>query len=190
MRVKSSRFEGKILLAHHLLLIRQAKHLNTLRASSSSVAAPFDGSSWLSLPMTDIAGSRWMLKMNRNTCKSNNCQLLRSSKDICNNKIKGVGPLSLSMASSKRTGGAINGFIAESKDAKEVENREHHMHSGICIVFQLLFASKKEWRVFISFPIRLWKKLLDSGVCTLADSELIPLITTSRNVEQLYKINT
>ena len=34
----------------YLILISQAKHLNTLGVSSSSVAAPFNGSSWLSLP--------------------------------------------------------------------------------------------------------------------------------------------
>ena len=79
--------------------------------------------------------------------------------------------------------------MVSSKDAKEVGNREHHTHSGICVAFHLWFAGEKEWRVFISFPIRLGKKLLDSGVCTLADSELIPLITEpvamSRNCTKL-----
>ena len=56
--------------------------------------------------------------------------------------------------------------MVSSKDAKEVGNREHHTHSGICVAFHLLFAVEKEWQVFISFPIRLGKKLLDSGVCT------------------------
>ena len=45
----------------------------------------------------------------------------KSSKDTCNNKIKSVGPLSLSMISSKRTWGAINGFIEGSQRG----NREH-----------------------------------------------------------------
>ena len=45
------------------------------------------------------------------------------------------------------------------------------------MAFHLRFAAEKEWRVFIYFPIRLGKKFLDSSVCTLADSELIPLIT-------------
>ena len=59
--------------------------------------------------------------MARDTCKSNNCQILESSKDTCNNKIKGVGPLSLSMVSSKRTGGAIDGFI----EGRQRGNREY-----------------------------------------------------------------
>ena len=59
--------------------------------------------------------------MARDTCKSNNCQLLQSSKDTCNNKVKSVGPLSLSMVSSKRTGGAIDGFI----EGRQRGNREH-----------------------------------------------------------------
>ena len=63
--------------------------------------------------------------------------------------------------------------MVSSKDAKEVGNREHHTHSGICVASQLRFAAE-EWRVFISFPNRLGKKFLDSGFCTLADSELIP----------------
>ena len=44
--------------------------------------------------------------------------------------------------------------MVSSKDAKEVGNREHHTHSGICVAFRLRFAGEKEWRVFISFPIR------------------------------------
>ena len=36
-------------------------------------------------------------------------------------KIKGVGPLSLSMVTSKRTGGAIDGFI----EGRQGGNREH-----------------------------------------------------------------
>ena len=67
--------------------------------------------------------------------------------------------------------------MVSSKDSKDVGNREHHTHSWICVAFHLQLAAEKEWRVFIYFPIRLGKKLLDSGVCTLADSELIPLIT-------------
>ena len=45
--------------------------------------------------------------------------------------------------------------IISSKDAKEVGNREHHTHNGICVAFHLRFA-EKDWRVFISssFPIR------------------------------------
>ena len=58
--------------------------------------------------------------------------------------------------------------MVSSKDAKEVGNREHHTHRGICVAFHLQFAAEKEWPVFISLPIRLGKKLLslDSGVCT------------------------
>ena len=127
-------------------------------------------SSWLSLLLlAQDECSRWTT-VARDTCKSNNCQLLQSSKDTCNNKIKGVGPRSLSMVSSKRTGGAIDGFIegrqwgnrehvgplpyqwfhrmgqgalsmVSSKDAKEVGNREHHMHSWICVAFHLWFAA-------------------------------------------------
>ena len=59
--------------------------------------------------------------MAKDICKSNNCQLLQSPKDECNNKLKGVGPLSLSMVSSKRTGGAINVFI----EGCQRGNREH-----------------------------------------------------------------
>ena len=44
--------------------------------------------------------------------------------------------------------------MISSKDSKEVGNREHHAHSGIYVAFQLWFAAEKEWRVFISFPIR------------------------------------
>ena len=53
--------------------------------------------------------------------QSNDCQLLQSSKDTCDNKIKGVGPLRLLMVSSKRTGGAIDGFI----EGRQRGNREH-----------------------------------------------------------------
>ena len=49
LRADLQQIESKACFVN-LLLIRQAKRLNTLRASSSSVAAPFDGSSWLSLP--------------------------------------------------------------------------------------------------------------------------------------------
>ena len=56
-----------------------------------------------------------------NTCKSNNCQLLQSLKDTCNNKIKDAGPLFLLMVSSKRAGGAIDGFI----EGRKQGNREH-----------------------------------------------------------------
>ena len=52
--------------------------------------------------------------------KSNNCQRLQSSKDTCNNKLEGVGPLPLLMVSSKRTGGAIYGFI----EGRQGGNRE------------------------------------------------------------------
>ena len=45
-----------------------------------------------------------------------------------------------------------------SKDAKEVGNREHHTHSGICVAFRLPFAAEKECRVFISFQIRSYLK--------------------------------
>ena len=62
----------------YLLLIRQGKRLNTLQASSSSVAAPFDAQDEC---------SRWTT-VARDTCKSNDCQLLQSSKDTCKNKIK------------------------------------------------------------------------------------------------------
>ena len=44
--------------------------------------------------------------------------------------------------------------MVSSKDAKEGGNRELPTHSGICVAFHLQFAAKKEWRVFISFPIR------------------------------------
>ena len=67
--------------------------------------------------------------------------------------------------------------MVSSKDAKEVGEREHHTQSWICLAFHQLFALEKEWPLFISFPIRLGKNLLDSCVCTLADSELIPFIT-------------
>ena len=77
-----------------------------------------------------------------------------------------VGPLPLSMVSLNGAG-ALS--MVSSKDAKEVGNREHHTHSGICVAFHLRFAAEKEWRVFVSFPIRLGKR---------------------RNVEQLNKINT
>ena len=40
---------------------------------------------------------------------------------MCNSKIKGVGPLSLSIGSSKETGGAIDGFI----EGRQRGKREH-----------------------------------------------------------------
>ena len=46
--------------------------------------------------------------------------------------------------------------MVSSKDAKEVGNRERHTHNRICMAFHLRFAAEKEWRVFISFPIRLF----------------------------------
>ena len=45
--------------------------------------------------------------------------------------------------------------MVSSKDVKEVGNREHHTHSGICVAFRLPFAAEEEWRVFIYFPYRL-----------------------------------
>ena len=44
-----------------------------------------------------------------------------SSKDTGNNELEGVGPLPLSIVSSKRTGGAIDGFI----EGRQGGNREH-----------------------------------------------------------------
>ena len=88
-----------------------------------------------------------------------------------------------------RTIAPINGFIKGGReryqwfyrmtwcDAKEVGNREHHTPSRICVAFHLLSGTEKKWQVFIYFPIRLEKKFLDSGHCTLADSEFILLIT-------------
>ena len=49
LRADLQQIESKACFVY-LLLIRQAKRLNTLQVSSSSVAVPFDGSSWLSLP--------------------------------------------------------------------------------------------------------------------------------------------
>ena len=92
-----------------------------------------------------------------------------NAKDSLNPEALHVGPLPLSMVSSKGAGGGGALSMASSKDAKEVGNREHHTHSGICVAFHLRFAAEKEWRVFVSFPIRLGKR---------------------RNVEQLNKINT
>ena len=52
--------------------------------------------------------------------------------------------------------------MVSSKDAKEVGNREHHTHNGICVAFHLRFAAEKEWRVFISFPIRFfWNRSIE-----------------------------
>ena len=71
-------------------------------------------------------------------------------------------------------GGDINGFIEGHQGGREqgTTYAQLDMH-GISPVI----AAQMEWQLFISFPISLGKKLLDSGVCTLADSELIPLIT-------------
>ena len=44
--------------------------------------------------------------------------------------------------------------MVSSKDTMEGGNREYHTHSGIYVAFHLRFAAKKEWQVFISFPIR------------------------------------
>ena len=33
--------------------------------------------------------------------------------------------------------------MVSSKDAKEVGNREHHTHSGICVAFHLRFAAEE-----------------------------------------------
>ena len=41
--------------------------------------------------------------------------------------------------------------MVSSKDAKEVGNREHHMHNGICVEFHLRFAAEKQ-RNFYFFP--------------------------------------
>ena len=102
--------------------------------------------------------------MARDTCKSNNGQLLQSSKDTCNNKLEVVGPLPYRWF-HRRGQGALS--MVSSKDAKEVGNREHHTHSGICVAFHLLFAAEKEWRVFISFPIRFFFELVNrnEGAC-------------------------
>ena len=48
--------------------------------------------------------------------------------------------------------------MVSSKDAKEIGNREHHMHNGICVASHLRFAAEKEWLVFVSFPIRFFLK--------------------------------
>ena len=45
------------------------------------------------------------------------------------------------------------------KDTKEVGNRSHCTHRGICVAFHLRFASEKEWRVLISVPIRFFLNL-------------------------------
>ena len=62
--------------------------------------------------------------------------------------------------------------MVSSKDAKEVGNREHHTHNRICVAFFCDLRPKETpWLKCLG------KILLDSGVCTLDDSELIPSIT-------------
>ena len=77
-----------------------------------------------------------------------------------------VGPLPLSMVSSKGAGSAINGFIEGHQGGRE----QGTPHTQRDMAYHLLFVAKKEWQVFIYFQIRLGKKLFDSGACTLADS--------------------
>ena len=47
------------------------------------------------------------------------CHSLYSTKETCKNKIKGVGPLPLSMVSLNGAGGAMNGFIEERQGGRE-----------------------------------------------------------------------
>ena len=61
-----------------------------------------------------------------------------------------VGPLPLSMVSSKGAWGVIDGFIEGHQGGRE--QGTPHTHNGICVAFHLRFAPEKEWRV----PIRLF----------------------------------
>ena len=69
-------------------------------------------------------------------------------------KTEHLGPLPLSMVSSKGALGQGALSMVSSKDTMEGGNREYHTHSGIYVAFHLRFAAEKEWQVFISFPIR------------------------------------
>ena len=67
--------------------------------------------------------------------------------------------------------------MVSSQDAKEVGNREYHTHSWIRVAFHLRYAAKKEWRVLILSQSDWERNSLIQVFCTLADSELIFLIT-------------
>ena len=128
------------------------------------------------LAVSAMACSRWTA-VAREICKSNNCQLLQSSKDTvtCDNKLEGIGPLPLSMVSLKRTGGEWTGNTTRMAGHEWCFPRDFKLQpsrSGkcfICFLNRFYWTGQSNERKYCCYAIH----VLESGL--LVDILFIPL---------------
>ena len=77
----------------------------------------------------------------------------KDAKEALRSEQEHVGPLTLSMVSSKGAPWSLgrgcyhwlHRRTPRRLGTKEVGNSEHHTHSRIWLTFHMLFAAKKEW---------------------------------------------